>query len=106
MSFATASCDLWQNEQRSDSSEPRDVFMVAATPGVGPVVLGTLLSLHPDGTSPTYTEVTAIPLSGHTHTVNLDHQNVKPRRRGRGLKVGSSHPRFVADQIGRASCRE
>src|ERR1700761_3545339 len=27
MSFATASCDLWQNEQRSESSEPREVFM-------------------------------------------------------------------------------
>src|SRR5208283_151466 len=36
MSFATASCDLWQNEQRSDSSEPRDVFIVATTPGHKP----------------------------------------------------------------------
>jgi hypothetical protein len=26
MSFATASCDLWQNEQRNISSEPDLVF--------------------------------------------------------------------------------
>src|SRR5665213_843036 len=30
MSFATASCDLWQNEQRRDSSRPRVVFNAAA----------------------------------------------------------------------------
>src|ERR1700754_2863507 len=32
MSLATASCDLWQNEQRSDSSEPREVFIGRTAP--------------------------------------------------------------------------
>src|SRR5665213_2764809 len=48
MSFATASCDLWQNEQRRDSSGPRVVFK-AATPSCRPADAGcdtTNLSLH------------------------------------------------------------
>jgi hypothetical protein len=39
--------------------------MVAATPGVEPVVLGTGLSLHPKQALSGYTEVTAVPLFGY-----------------------------------------
>ena len=59
--------------------------MIAATPGVGPVVLGTVLSLHPNSAPPAYTEVTGMPLFGYTRTFHYTYQNDKPRRRRRSL---------------------
>src|SRR5882724_6904062 len=47
MSFATASCDLWQNEQRRESSEPFDVFIDISTPGTTACCKGRhSISLH------------------------------------------------------------
>src|SRR5450759_1626359 len=43
MSFATASCDLWQNEQRNISSEPDLVFTRPYSFSCGPVAAGFLL---------------------------------------------------------------
>src|ERR1039458_6000162 len=101
MSFATASCDLWQNEQRSDSSEPRDVFIVSATPGVGPVVLGTSLSLHRTSLPPMTRKSPVCPfLVTPEPTLLTSKQTTNPGVEGRGvLCLESARPYLRARPV-------
>src|SRR5581483_706061 len=54
MSFATASCDLWQNEQRRSSSDPERDFILSLT---SPPTPSPLLPCSTDGRSPSKSQL-------------------------------------------------